>query len=49
MSEYLGNAGSVLLTVILAIDNFLVLIVFYMGVAGTLEGTLRLPRNCGLQ
>jgi amino acid permease len=43
VSEYLGNAGSVLLTVILTIDNFLVLIVFYMGVAGTLESTLRLP------
>jgi amino acid permease len=43
VSEYLGNAGSLLLTVILTIDNFLVLIVFYMGVAGTLEGTLRLP------
>ena len=43
VSEYLGNAGSVLLTVIMAIDNFLVLIVFYMGVAGTLEGALRLP------
>ena len=38
VSEYLGNAGSLLLTVILTIDNFLVLIVFYMGVAGTLEG-----------
>ena len=43
VSEYLGNAGSVLLTVILTIDNFLVLIVFYMGVAGTLEGATRLP------
>jgi amino acid permease len=43
VSEYLGNAGSVLLTVILMIDNFLVLIVFYLGVAGTLEVALRLP------
>ena len=43
VSEYLGNAGSVLLTVIVAINNFLVLIVFYMGVAGTLEEVLRLP------
>jgi amino acid permease len=43
VSEYLGDAGSVLLTVILTIDNFLVLIVFYMGVAGTLEGAFRLP------
>jgi len=41
--EYLGNAGSLLVTVILALNNFLVLIVFYMGVAGTLEGATKLP------
>jgi len=43
VSEYLGDAGSVLLTLILAVDNFLVLIVFYIGVAGTLEGATSLP------
>lgn len=43
VSEYLGSAGSVLLTAIMAINNFLVLIVFYMGVASTLEGALKLP------
>jgi len=43
VSEYLGNTGSVLLTVILAVNNFLILIVFYLGVAGTLESAIRLP------
>jgi amino acid permease len=43
VSEYLGSAGSALLTVILMIDNVFVLIVFYLGVAGTLEDALRLP------
>ena len=38
-----------LLTVIMAINNFLVLIVFYMGVAGTLEERAAVARrNCGL-
>ena len=43
VAEYLGNAGSVLLTVILAVNNFLVLIAFYIGVSGTLEGAIHLP------
>ena len=43
VSEYLGNAGSLLLTLFLAIDNVLVLIVFYVGIAGTLEGATRVP------
>lgn len=43
VSEYLGNAGSVLLTVVLAINNLLVLIVFYLGLASTFEGATRLP------
>ena len=42
-AEYLGNAGSVLLTIILAVNNFLVLIAFYIGIAGTLEGAIHLP------
>ncbi len=43
ISEYLGNAGSLLLTSIMAIDNLLVMIVFYIGVAGTLQGATGLP------
>jgi amino acid permease len=43
VSEYLGNAGSLLLTLVLAVDNLLVLIIFYIGIAGTLEGATRLP------
>jgi len=43
VQEYLGSAGSLLLTVILAANSFLVLIIFYIGVAGTLEGSTRLP------
>ena len=43
VSEYLGAAGSVFLTATLAIDSFLVLIIFYIGVADTLEGASHLP------
>jgi amino acid permease len=43
MQEYLGQAGSVLMTVTLALNNFFVLIIFYIGVAGTLEDATRLP------
>jgi len=38
VSEYLGKTGSGLLTLILSLNNFIVLIIFYIGVAGTLEG-----------
>jgi len=38
MNEYLGKTGSGLLTLILSLNNFVVLIIFYIGVAGTLEG-----------
>jgi amino acid permease len=41
--EYLGNAGSVFMTVTLAANNFFVLIIFYIGVAGTLEDATRVP------
>lgn len=34
--EYLGREASVLLTIVLAANNFLVLIIFFLGVAGTL-------------
>jgi len=43
VSEYLGEAGSLLLTAIMAVDNFLVLIIFYIGIAGTLAGATNLP------
>lgn len=41
--EYLGNAGSLLLTVVLMANNFVVLIIFFLGVAGTLESSTSLP------
>jgi amino acid permease len=43
VQEYLGSAGSVLLTVVLFINNFFVLIIFYIGVSGTLESSTHLP------
>ncbi|HEX7587819.1 MAG TPA: hypothetical protein VF478_05845, partial [Anaerolineae bacterium] len=43
VDEYLGSAGSLLLTAVLAVNNFLVLIIFYLGVAGTLENSTHLP------
>lgn len=43
VSEYLGNAGSLLLTVVLALNNLLVLIVFYLGFASTFAAATRLP------
>jgi len=43
VQEYLGRAGSLLLTAVLAINNFLVLIIFYLGVGGTLENSTGLP------
>lgn len=36
--EYLGREASILLTIVLAANNFLVLIIFFLGVAGTLGG-----------
>lgn len=36
--EYLGKEASLLLTIVLAANNFLVLIIFFLGVAGTLGG-----------
>lgn len=41
--EYLGQAGSVLMTVTLALNNFFVLIIFYVGVAATLQDATHLP------
>ncbi len=43
MQEYLGPAGSVLMTITLALNNFFVLIIFYVGVGGTLKDATRLP------
>jgi amino acid permease len=43
VSEYLGNAGSVVLTAMMAANSFLVLIIFYLGFADTFEGATRLP------
>lgn len=43
MQEYLGPAGSLLMTLTLALNNFFVLIIFYIGVGGTLADATRLP------
>jgi len=43
VQEYLGSVGSVLLTVMLMANNFLVLIIFFLGIAGTLESSTGLP------
>jgi amino acid permease len=37
VDEYLGNAGSMLLSVALMLNNFLVLIIFFIGLGGTLQ------------
>ena len=43
VSEYLGGAGSLLLTIVLAANSWLVLIIFYLGIADTFEGAIHLP------
>lgn len=43
VSEYLGSSGSVFLSATLAVDSFLVLIIFLIGVADTLEEASYLP------
>lgn len=39
VQEYLGETGSVLLSAVMAVNNFLVLVIFYLGVASTLENS----------
>ncbi|MCX6045744.1 MAG: hypothetical protein NT075_11580 [Chloroflexi bacterium] len=41
--EYLGSEASALLTVAMAANNFLVLIIFFLGVSGTLAGATGVP------
>ncbi|MGB8647524.1 MAG: hypothetical protein WCF84_19985 [Anaerolineae bacterium] len=43
VQEYLGHASSVLLSVTLTVNNFFVLIIFFIGIAGTLDGATHLP------
>ena len=43
VADFLGQAGSIFLSATLIIDSFLVLIIFYLGVADTLEGASHLP------
>jgi len=43
VNEYLGPAGSLLTSILLSLNNFFVLIVFFLGVAGTLQDVTRLP------
>ena len=41
--EYLGNTGGLMATIVLALNNFVVLIIFYLGVGSTLEGATGVP------
>lgn len=43
VEEYLGRAGSVFLTIILALNNFFVLIIFFLGVGGILQDATQIP------
>lgn len=43
VQEYLGGAGVLFLTVILALNNFFVLVIFYLGVGGTLQDATQVP------
>lgn len=43
VSDYLGNVGSLFLTGVFAVNGFLVLIVFYLGIAGTLASATSIP------
>jgi amino acid permease len=43
VDEYLGGVGSLLLSGMFAVNNFLVLIIFFMGLGGTLESSTGLP------
>ena len=37
--EYLGSEATILLTITFAINNFFILVIFFLGVSGTLAGT----------
>ncbi|MCB0081998.1 MAG: hypothetical protein KDE47_13750, partial [Caldilineaceae bacterium] len=41
--EYLGSAMSTLVTLAMAANNFMVLIIFFLGIAGTLAGATGVP------
>lgn len=43
VNEYLGKPSSTMLTVIMSLNNFFILIIFFLGVAGTLEDSTSLP------
>ena len=43
VSEYLGTFPSLVLTIVLAVNNFLVLVVFYFGIGSTLQSTSGIP------
>jgi amino acid permease len=45
VQEYLGRPGFILLSTILALNNFFILIIFYLGVAGTLQDATSLPQG----
>ena len=45
VSDLLGGAGSLFLTFVSAINNVLVLVIFYLGIAGTLEGATGLSSS----
>lgn len=43
VGEYLGSAGSVVLTAVMSANSFLILIIFYLGFADTFEGATGWP------
>lgn len=43
VGDFLGRSGVLLLSVVMFANNFLVTIIFYLGVGGTLQSTLKLP------
>lgn len=43
VDDYLGRSGMILLSVVMFANSFLVLIIFYLGVGGTLESSFSIP------
>lgn len=43
VGDFLGRSGVLLLSVVMFANSFLVMIIFYLGVGGTLESALKLP------
>jgi amino acid permease len=43
VDDFLGRSGMLLLSVVMFANSFLILVIFYLGVGGTLETSLKLP------